>query len=227
MKNFPISLNIENSPCMVIGGGRVAARKTAALLEAGATVRVISPEMSPEMRGLAADCPALALEKRPDRRGDSRGAVVGSAATDDEEVQETVWQEAKALGILVNVADVPSRCNFFLPATMSAGDISISVSTGGKSPALARMIRQRLEREYGSGWPEAAAVMGELRPHVLSMGLGHGRNRVIFHRLLSEEFLRWIRQGEWDKIKSHIEEALGGLPAGLEERLAEIVRSRK
>ena len=222
-KNFPISLDIENAACVVVGGGRVAARKARALAEAGARVRVISPEVCEAMAAIA----GVVIEKRPYRRGDLAGAFLVIAATDDDGVQEGVWQEARERGILVNVADVPSRCNFFLPATMRAGGLDISVSTRGRSPALARMIRKRLEREYGRGWPEAAAVMGELRPYVLGLGLGHEKNRVIFNRILAEDFIRWIRTREWDKIKSHIETALGStLPAGLEERLAAIVRGR-
>ncbi len=227
MNFFSICLNIKDAPCTVIGGGRVAARKAAALLDAGARVRVISPLSAPELDALGSR-PGFRHERRPYRPGDLDGSFLVIAATDDQKVQEEVWEEANQRRILVNVADVPARCNFILPAAMNAGDLSITVSTGGKSPALARFIRKRIEAEYGDGYPEIAAIMGELRPFVLGLGLGHARNRDLFTRLLNDDFLLWIRKREWDKIKSHIQGVLDRqLPEDLERGLAEIVSGSK
>ncbi len=224
MDFFPISLDIKNSPCTVIGGGRVAARKAAALLDAGAIVRAISPEASPELLALCSRA-KFSHQARPYRKGDLNGAFLVIAATDDEEIQAEVWQEARELKVLVNVADVPRRCNFILPATMNAGDLNISISTGGKSPALARFIRKKIEAEYSRGYPEITAIMGALRPFVLGLDLGHEQNRELFSKLLHADFLLWIRGREWDKIKNHIQEVLARqLPTDLKAELVTIVR---
>jgi len=228
MDFFPINLNIKGAQCTIIGGGPVAARKAEAVLAAGAQVRAISPEACPELLALLAE-PRFSHKPRPYQTGDLEGAFLVIAATDDEEVQREVWEEANRLRILVNVADVPCRCNFILPATMRAGDLSISVSTGGRSPAMARFIRKRLEKDFACGYPELTAIMGVLRPFILGLDLDHDQKRDLFSNLIHEDLLLWIEKAELAKIKEHIEKTIAQeMPDDIAAAVSGIVqRSRK
>ncbi len=151
MRYFPICLDLSGKTCIVIGGGQVAERKIRSLLECGARITVVSPELTDEIAELAA-CGRIQFRQRPYRDGDLQGSFLTIAATDDPAVQQAVQAEAERHNLLLNVADVPERCNFILPATLRRGDLAISVSTGGKSPALARQIRQELEGRFDSAY---------------------------------------------------------------------------
>ena len=145
MSFYPICLDLEAHHCVVVGGGRVAERKVLGLLSCRAQVSVISPLVTNELHLQHANGTILWID-REYRQGDLAGAFLVIAATDDEETQKQVYEEADANNLLLNVADVPHRCNFILPATARRGDLTISVSTAGKSPALARKIRMELEK---------------------------------------------------------------------------------
>ena len=208
MRYFPINLDISGRLCIVIGGGNVAERKVRSLLECNGSVMVISPDLTD---GLAAikDAGGLVWENRVYREGDLEEAFLVIAATDDPDVQERVFSEAEQANRLLNVADVPDRCNFILPATLQRGDLSISVSTSGKSPALARRLREEFEDRIGPEYEILLNIMGELRQAVLSRGRPHDENKVLFTRLLHPEIAVWVRDGQWDRIKDHIRNILG------------------
>ena len=132
---------------MVIGGGEVASRKARKLLQAGAEVVVISPEVSPELAASEVE-----LHHRPYRGGDLEGARLAFTATDSREVNAAVAREAGERGVPVNVADRPSEGDFAVPSTLRRGRLQVAVSTGGSSPALAKRIRGELEGVFGSEW---------------------------------------------------------------------------
>lgn len=208
MEYYPIFLNLQERPCIVVGGGRVAERKVKGLLDCGARVTVISPELSP---GLAAICEPEGITWLPRafQEGDLAGAFLVIAATDDTGVQRLVHQEASHRNILLNVADVPELCGFILPATHRQGDLAISISTGGKSPALARQLRLELEKNFGPEYKVFVNILGALRPAVLAAGQAQADNETLFNRLLRQDMLDWIRDKDWDKIEGHIESELG------------------
>jgi len=213
MKYFPANLQIAERKCVVIGGGRVAARKVATLLACGGVVEVISPELTEEL-GEHQRHGRLSWLDRPYQLGDLAGAFLVIAATDDEEVQAAVFAEASAANQLINVADVPQRCNFILPALVSRGDLVIAVSTAGQSPALARRIRKQVAEAYGDEYGTVVEIMGRLRPVVLALGLGSRRNKEIFTALLNDDFVDWVKVGDWPAIENHLRSVLG---AGLEQ----------
>jgi len=208
MKYFPVNLDISGRSCVVIGGGKVAARKVDTLLACGGMVRLISPELTPELRKLEKTGQVEWL-KRQYRRGDLAEAFLVIAATDDEAVQVEVFSEAEQNGQLINVADVPQRCNFILPAIVKRGDLTISVSTAGKSPALARQLRQNIENLIGPEYGILAEIMGVLRPEVLEKGRSHQENKKIFAALLDKSFPAWIRKRDWLMIENHLVDVLG------------------
>jgi precorrin-2 dehydrogenase/sirohydrochlorin ferrochelatase len=208
MHYFPVCLRIAGRRCIVIGGGRVGERKALALLEYGAQVTVISPELTGELVALQRQG-RLAWLARGYEEGDLAAAFLVIAATDDPLVQERVHAEAEVGNILLNVADVPRWCNFILPATVRQGDLSLAISTSGRSPALASRLRRELEGWFGPEYAVLLDILGGLREQVLAGGRPHPENKEILGRLAEPQLAVWIREGHWDRIAGHIREVLG------------------
>lgn len=208
MHYFPISLDISGRLCILIGGGQVAERKAKSLMEYGADLVIISPDLTQGLVSLV-DCGSCRWLQRRYEDGDLEGAFLVVAATDDVEVQEAVFKEAEKKNILLNVADVPRWCNFILPATVRRGDLTISISTGGKSPALARQLRKDLEKLFGNEYAELLDLLGKVREVVLKQGNPHEENKLVFKAILDEEVVDWVRKREWEKIEKHVEAVIG------------------
>lgn len=159
---YPAFLDLRGRRCLVVGGGAVAERKVGALLDAGARVVIVSPTLTTALEALAAE---RVVEHRPRRfrRHDTRGCALVVAATGVVPVDDAVVTAARRARALVNVVDRPAACDFILPSVLRRGDLQIAVSTGGKSPALAREIRRRLEAEIGDDYGELVARVGRVR----------------------------------------------------------------
>jgi precorrin-2 dehydrogenase / sirohydrochlorin ferrochelatase len=162
MGYIPIFFDVTGSPCLVIGGGEVAARKVESLLEAGARVTVVSPRLSSPLeaavaRGLVTH---IARDYAP---GDIKGCVLAYAATDDPKLHRELAAEARALGIPINAADVPELCSFIAPAVVKRGALQIAISTGGASPAFAARIRRELEARFGAEYALTLDLMRAAR----------------------------------------------------------------
>jgi siroheme synthase-like protein len=166
MGSYPIVLDLSGRPCVVIGGGAVAARKVDALRTAAAVVTVISPTLAVELTRLAA-AGQIRHVARAYRAGDLAGCRLAFVATDDGAVNAAVAQEGRERGVWVNAADDPAHCDFLLPSVLRRGDLVVAVSTSGMAPGLARAIREELEThvpaEYGPLVRMAAEVRAELR----------------------------------------------------------------
>jgi uroporphyrin-III C-methyltransferase/precorrin-2 dehydrogenase/sirohydrochlorin ferrochelatase len=158
----PIFVDLDGQPVVVIGGGNVAERKIETLLEAGARVTVVSPEVT-DLVARRAEEGCLTLRPRPYRTGDLQGARLAYAATSDAEVNQAVRQEALDSRIWLNAIDQPDLCDFITPAIVRQGDLTIAVSTNGRCPALARQIREDLERQFGPEYAEEVERRGRLR----------------------------------------------------------------
>ena len=159
---YPVMLNLQDKKCIVFGGGEVSLRKVKTLRDFGAEVTVISPALCPGLAELA-DRKAIKALRRDYQAGDLKGVFTTIAATDNNAINTTIASEARELGVLVNVVDVPELCDFILPAYVRRGDITITVSTAGKSPALARKIRTRLEQEFGEEYAALTQLVGGVR----------------------------------------------------------------
>jgi len=197
---YPIFLNISGKRCVVVGGGKVALRKVRMLLEYEARVEVISPELCSELKGLARDGKICALN-REYQAGDLKGATIAIAATANSDINLKVLNEAQREAILVNVVDDPEISDFIVPAYVRRGVITIAVSTSGRSPALARKIRTRLEKEFGEEYAFLVHLIGEVRAEVKRQGIkvnGDAWQKAIDLDLL----LELLRQGEREKAKS-------------------------
>jgi siroheme synthase-like protein len=196
MTGYPLTLvGLDAARCVVVGGGTVAARKVAGLRQAGAKPIVISPMLCPELESQAAQG-EIEVIRRPYRQGDLMGARLAIAATDDPAVNEIVFGEAQAVRCLVNVVDDPARCSFFVPAVVRRGALTIAVSTGGKSPALARRIRQQLESLFDPAYEMLLDLLSRLRPMVQATVSDPGRRAAFWGRLLDSDALHRLRAGD-------------------------------
>ncbi len=199
---------------MVFGGGEVAERKVLSLLECGARVTVVAPAVQARLRELAARG-RIVLELRPYRRGELAASkpFLVFAATDDPEVHRQLWEEAEANSILINVVDVPQLCNFIMPSILRRGDLCIAVSTGGRSPALARRIRLELEERFPPDFGELLLRVSEVREFVKErMQPGHAREAML-STIAEPEVLELLRQGRVEEVKQRYLERLAGHPA--------------
>ncbi len=162
---YPIFLNAGGKKCMVVGGGQVALRKVTGLLEHGADVTVISPDLCPGLAELVRSGEVTAVT-REYQGGDLANAFLVIVATDSNEVNRGVVAEARRRAVPVNVVDDAQNSDFILPSYLHRGEVTVAVSTGGASPALARKIRLRLEGELGDEYAELASVISEVRAEI-------------------------------------------------------------
>jgi len=162
MGYIPIFFDVTGRPCIVIGGGEVAARKIESLIEAGARVTVVSPRLSPPLQAAVARGIVIHIA-RDYAPGDIKGCVLAYAATDDPKLHRELAAEARTLGIPINVADVPELCSFIAPAVVKRGALQIAISTSGASPAFAARIRRELDDRFGAEYALTLDLMRAAR----------------------------------------------------------------
>lgn len=200
---YPINLRIADKDCAVIGGGAVAERKVISLVNAGAAVTVISPELTPELNKMVQEKQISNVE-RPYKKGDLTGFYMVICATDNAEVNRLAAAEAEQIGILVNVADAPELGNFSVPAQVKHGDLLLTVSTGGKSPAMAKKLRQELSKRYGEEYGLYLDIIDKIRRE-LKQKLATSKERELFWReTIDEDVLALLRQGKIEEAEARI-----------------------
>lgn len=185
---FPMFLKLAGKPCVVIGAGRIGEQKISGLIDTGARVRVISLNATPAVREWS-QTGAIDLRLRAFRSDDLDGAFLAIVATQVRELNEQIYREAQARNILCNVVDVPDLCDFYYPAVVRRGDLQIAISTAGQSPSLAQKIRRQLENQFGPGYAEWVAQLGETRRLILASSLDHARKQELLHSLAGREAL--------------------------------------
>ncbi len=196
MALYPINLKIENSLCLVVGGGAVAFRKIRGLLQAEAKVRVISPELMPDLR-LLADSGAVEWFERPFVEGDLEGVSLVFAATNNRKVQILVQEEARKNKVLLNSADAPVESDFHVPAHFRRGPMIVTVSTGGGSPALAKKLRKQLEDEIVPEYQGVVELMAIIREGVISLSDDQSVSSGIFRSLLEGNLVEYVLEENW------------------------------
>lgn len=208
MNYFPVLLDIRQRNCLVVGGGRVGTRKAKALLNCGALVTVVSPEISAALQALA-DNSSLVFKRRGFRPSDLDRVFLVIGATGDEDLNRQIYTQAQARNLLCNIADRPQACNFILPATVDRGDLKISISTGGKSPALAKKLRRELEHAFGPEYAFFLHIMGAAREKLLRREHAPDAHKALFERLVDSELLQHVKTGDRDKIDALLTAVLG------------------
>ncbi len=166
---YPVMLSLRGRRCLVVGGGGVALRKIEGLVAEGARVTVVAPEPMTALTALAA-AGEITLDRRPYRSPEAGQFALAFAATDDREVNRTVFQDAEAANVWANVADDPELCSFHLPARVQRGSLQLAVASAGEAPFVVRRIRQLLERRFGPEWGEWLSAAARFREAVLDQG---------------------------------------------------------
>jgi precorrin-2 dehydrogenase/sirohydrochlorin ferrochelatase len=194
MPHYPIFLQLENRASLVVGGGKVAERKVGALRKAGSHVTVISPTLTEK---LAVQVAAEQITHRARRyiRGDVNGFSLVFAATGDQAVDAIIAEDASAAGVLLNVVDRPQLCSFIVPATLHRGALSIAISTGGASPAMARRLREDLEQLFGEEYARALEILGAVRQRLQAEARPSAERQQVLTSLVRSELLDFLRAG--------------------------------
>lgn len=224
---YPVSLNIEGKLCAVVGGGNVAERKVLSLLNARASVRIVSPQLTEVLSKQTANA-SVEWRNRGYRSGDLDGALLVFAATDNRDVQGAVVRDARKAGLLVNVADAPDLCDFQVPAVVRRESLNIAVSTNGTSPALAAKIRRELEDRYGDEYADLLRLMSRLRARICNDSSSDGTDRkILFQNILHEDIIDWIRGEQWERLSQHLDTVLGpGIHFDLRELTEKEIKPR-
>lgn len=212
MKYYPAYLDLRERPCVVIGGGTVAERKALALLEAGASVMIISPMLTSKLYELSDSGKITHIEKQYEEK-DISGAFLVITATDSTEVNTQVASACRKKRILVNVATSPEESTFIVPSVVERGDLLIAISTSGTSPALSKRIRQEVEQRYGTEYEHFLSKLSAIRKRVLEEVTDENKRSQVFQAIVDSDVIDLIRQG-----KTHAAELRMAEIAGLKHR---------
>jgi precorrin-2 dehydrogenase/sirohydrochlorin ferrochelatase len=208
MKYYPVNLDIRHQPCLVVGGGAVGTRKVKTLLDCGAAVTVVSPEVTDPLSVLASEN-HISLKQRPYQASDLDGVFLVIGATDNKDLNRAIYDDAKKQGKLCNIADQPDLCNFILPSIIERGDLIIAISTSGKSPAVASRLRKQIEAQFGPEYAGFLKLMGAVRKILLEQAHDPAAHRLIFESLIDQGLLECIRDGDKARIDNMLITVLG------------------
>jgi len=204
---FPINLNLRDSKCLVIGGGRIAERKVESLLSCGAKITLVSPKITQNLENLV-EKGAIKFINRQYTDGYLDSCFLVIVATDNQELNHKVANDCLLRNILVNVVDDPKMCNFTVPSVLRRGSLCIAVSTDGKSPTLAKKIREELEEHFGFEYAEFLELMGNIRDQVMKDFPDEEKRRMIFECLVRSDILDLIKKGDKDSVSKQINQCI-------------------
>lgn len=203
---YPVSLMVAGRPCLVVGGGPIAARKVAGLRTSGALVTVVAPEVVPAI----GERPDVTVHRRPYEPGEAARYRLVVTATGVAEVDAAVAEDADAAGVWVNSADDAGHCTFLLPSVHRDGPVTVAVSTGGASPALATWLRRRIGASVGGGLGALAELLDGARRRLQAEG--RSTESVDWQGLLDGPFPDLVRHGRRQEADALLERALRGGP---------------
>jgi siroheme synthase-like protein len=194
---FPVYLNLRGKRVVVIGGGTVAERKVTSLLGTGASITVISPELTPHLVSMATEN-TIEWKRRAYQPGDCSGAALAFSATNVPEVNRAVWDETNAAGILLNTADQPDLCDFIMPAVVRRGDLAVAVSTGGTSPALAATLREEISDLIGPEYEHLLELLAKVRPAIQKRFDDESERKALHYRIIKSNLITLLKQQDRD-----------------------------
>jgi precorrin-2 dehydrogenase/sirohydrochlorin ferrochelatase len=198
---YPVNLVLTGRRCLVVGGGKIAARKVSGLQACGARVWVIAAHAGPEVRATGAD-----ITERPYQRGDVAGYRLVVAATDDPATNRAVFEDGEAAGIWVNSADDPASCSFTLPSVVRRGPIMVTVSTGGYSPALAGWLGAHVEAELGPEYEILLDLLSAARDELKAAG--RSTEQADWRKALDSDMLDLVRAGHIERARERLQACL-------------------
>jgi precorrin-2 dehydrogenase len=206
---YPVALDLTERSCVVVGGGVIAERRVAALLESGARVTLVSPSLTVALASLA-EAGRIRHVARSFEHGDLAGAVLVLAAVEDPSISAAVAAEARERGIWVNAADDPANCDFILPGLVRRGVLTVAVGSGGASPALIRVLREHLDATLGAEW----AALGELasRARLELRAAGRAASAEAWRRALAADVRALLAQGRIGDARDRLRARLDLVP---------------
>jgi precorrin-2 dehydrogenase/sirohydrochlorin ferrochelatase len=208
MKYYPVHLDIKNRNCLVVGGGAVGTRKVNSLLKCGARVTVVSPDPTQQIKKLAAEG-SISIRERAYRTADLKDMFLVIGATDDEKLNRQISDDAEQISILCNIADRPEACNFILPSVVQRGDLVITISTSGQSPALAKRLRRKLEAQFGEEYADFLLLLGAIRKKLLSQAHEPEAHKALFNQLIDSDLIELLRAGQKKQLNLLLHKVLG------------------
>ncbi|HKB81528.1 MAG TPA: bifunctional precorrin-2 dehydrogenase/sirohydrochlorin ferrochelatase [Thermoanaerobaculia bacterium] len=210
---YPIFIDVEARDVVIVGGGAVCARKAETMMKYGARVTIVSPEITAEIEAWRAEG-KLAVRRKTYEESDLQDASMVIASTDDPCVNARVARDCRRRRIPVNVVDVTHLCEFIVPAIVERGSIQVAVSTGGKSPALARTLKEDLQHLVGPEYAEINDLLGALRPAAKKALATDADRKRFFDGIIARGVLQMLRDGKADEAYDTIARACG--EAGIE-----------
>jgi precorrin-2 dehydrogenase/sirohydrochlorin ferrochelatase len=201
MSYYPILLDLRGKAVLVVGGGAVAQRKIESLLKYDASIYIVSKELTDTLKELV-DIGKVRHIGEEFKEKHLEEAFLVIAATDDKDLNHRISRSAGKKGRLINAVDQPSDCSFIVPSIVKRGDLLISISTSGKSPALAKKIRLELDAQFGGEYETFLILMGRVRKEILSLGLSQSENSRIFHEMVDSDMIKALARDDWEAVES-------------------------
>jgi precorrin-2 dehydrogenase/sirohydrochlorin ferrochelatase len=206
MRYFPMFLDVENKPILVVGGGEVACRKVDSLLRAGADVTLVSPKVEPYLKQLVDDNKVRWVQNFYSSQLISQNYLQVWATTDNPDLNHQVHNDAKEMGILVNVVDDLPYCDFITPSMINRGRIQIAISSGGASPVLVRNIREKLETVLSQNIGLIADFGASKRNSIKESFPTVDERRKFWERFLSSSFINQVTERE--QLETYYQQSL-------------------
>jgi precorrin-2 dehydrogenase/sirohydrochlorin ferrochelatase len=201
MRYYPVFLKLRGKKALVVGGGQVAERKVETLLACGASVAIVSKDLTTRLQALVRD-KRVGWPAKEFTEIHLEGVFLVIAATDDAALNHRVSNAARARGQLINAVDQPEDCDFIVPSIVRRGDLTVAISTSGKSPALAKEIRKELEIRFGIEYEALLNMMGRLREEILSRGLSQEENSRMFREIIQSDILKALGRADSQAVES-------------------------
>ena len=212
MKVYPVNLNIENKKCVVVGGGKVALRKILGLLDAGAKIEVIAPEVCEEILQLYEEKKITLIFEKYSAEKISDGIIL-IAATNDSELNKKILVDGQKKNFLVDSVDGDGTFN--VPSKIQREDFLLTISTAGTSPAFSKFVRENLEKEFSANFGEGLKIISKYRQEVKKILQNHEDRKNFWRKILTPEIWKLLRNGELEKVEAKIKDALNGVGAEL------------
>ena len=195
---YPVIIDLTDKPCLVIGGGVIGLRKAQALVEAGARVKLISPEVDKRIEALD----NIDIERRVYQPGDIDGYTLVFAATGNREVNVIIKREAEEKGITINVVDDPELCSFIVPAIVRRGYLMVAITTSGKAPAFAKRLKHMVEYVFGEEYGPYIALLGEVRERVRALYPTQPQREAAMNRVLDNtSIFPLVKEGQTEEAR--------------------------
>jgi precorrin-2 dehydrogenase/sirohydrochlorin ferrochelatase len=208
MRYYPIYLDVKDRNCLVVGGGSVGTRKVETLLECEAKITAVAIDAAEKLKRLS-ESGVIQLKERAFQSADLDGVFLVIGATDNEDLNFKIHEEAQRRGVLCNIADRPEACNFILPSIVNRGDLIIAISTSGKSPAFAKRLRRQLESQFGDEYAGFLDLMGAIRKKLLSKDHEPEAHKHLFEQLIQRDLVQLLKKAETEKINALLLDVLG------------------